>query len=195
TSAFQTGPAHLAVQQVGQIRGFPQASPGEPVVVVSVQALTERFQQILQPPGGGLFLVLSADAADPSIGIRRAGFQILIGSSAAAIEARLASTPQNLALGMEYSAGVAGAVLAVLSLGLALYFGGRRRRYELSSLRALGGRPADAALALGLEYGFVLIPSALVGYALGAVLLWSVLRYVSPPVAGTGIPHLMIDWI
>jgi hypothetical protein len=195
TSAFQTGPAHLEVKQVGEIRGFPQASPGEPVVVVSMQALTERFQQILQPMGGGTFLVLASGASDPSAGVSRAGLQILLGSSAAAIEARLASSPQNLALGMEYSAGVAGALLSVLSLGLALYFGGRRRRFELSSLQALGGRPAHAAVALGLEYGLVLIPSAAIGYALGAVLLSSVLSYVSPPVAGTGVPHLVIDWI
>ena len=124
--------------------------------------------------------------------MRRAGLQVVGVSRAASIEARLGSSPQNLALGMEFAAGLAGSVLAILALGLALYFGGRRRRYEFSSLRALGGRPGHAAAALAVEYGLVVVPTLVVGYGVGTALLASVLPYVVPSVA-VGVPKLLVD--
>ena len=100
---------------------------------------------------------------DPALSLRRAGLRVVHTFSAARIEALLASSQQNLAIGMEFAAGVAGVSLAVLVLGLALYFGGRRREYEFSSLRAVGGRPRHEAIALAIEYGLVLGLVALAG--------------------------------
>ncbi|MEA2581339.1 MAG: putative transport system permease protein [Actinomycetota bacterium] len=184
----------LSVRSVGVVRGFPAIRSSDTPVIVPLAPLIQRFEQILQAPNGGVFEVLAMGDTDPTAGIRGAGFSIGTVSRAADIEATLATSPQNLALGMEFAAGVAGATLAVMALGSALFFGAHRRRYELSSLRALGGRPRHAVAALALEYGLILVPATALGYVMGTVLLRIVLAFVSPPVAGTGPALLVIDW-
>jgi FtsX-like permease family len=187
------GFAGFSVRPVGALRGFPTVSRGSAPIVVPLVPLVERFHQILQPPNGGSFEVLGMGTADPSAAIRRAGFSIGSVSRAADIESALATSPQNLALGMEFAAGFAGASLAVLALGLALFFGAQRRRYELSSLRALGGKSSHAVIALALEYGLVLVPAAVLGAIEGTALLRLVLTSVAPPVPGAGPVELAID--
>jgi predicted lysophospholipase L1 biosynthesis ABC-type transport system permease subunit len=177
------------------VRSFPTTEPGLPFVILPVQALTERFLQILQPPNGGVFSVLAMGGQDPAPSVQRAGLRVVHTFSAARIEALLASSQQNLAIGMEFAAGVAGVSLAVLVLSLALYFGGRRREYEFSSLRAMGGRPRHAATALAIEYGLVLAASLGLGFVIGAGLLSLIITLVTPPVTTTAaIPRVLIDW-
>ena len=73
-----------------------------------------------------------------------------------------------------------------------MYFGARRRRYEFSSLRALGGRPTHAAATLAIEYGLLLVPVLAVGYGIGTALLAVVLPHVASGSA-TGAPTLLVD--
>ncbi|MDP9298706.1 MAG: ABC transporter permease, partial [Actinomycetota bacterium] len=188
----RVGYLQVSARVVGTIRAFPGIRRDTPLLVVPVRAVAERFAQILQVPNGGAFSVLAMGPHDPTQGVRSTGVQVLGVSRAASIEALLGSSPQNLALGMEFAAGVAGALLAALALGLALYFGGRRRRYEFSSLRALGGRPGHAAVALAVEYGLLLVPALAVGFGVGTALLALVLSNVVPSVAA-GVPKLLVD--
>ena len=192
---LQIGHLHLQARIVGTVRSFPTTEPGLPFVILPVQALTERFLQILQPPNGGVFSVLAMGRQDPALSLRTSGLRVVHTFSAARIEALLASSQQNLAIGMEFAAGVAGVSLAVLVLGLALYFGGRRREYEFSSLRAVGGRPRQEAIALAIEYGLVLAASLASGFAIGAGLLSVIVTLVTPSVTTTAaIPRVLVDW-
>jgi hypothetical protein len=192
TAIVRVGYLGLPLRVVGTLHAFPAIRSDVPLVVVPVRAVTERFGQILREPNGGAFSVLAMGGDDPTPEVRGAGLEVIATSRAATIEALLGSSPQNLALGMEFAAGVAGAVLATLALGLALYFGARRRRYEFSSLRALGGGPRHAAATLAIEYGLLLVPVLAVGYGIGTALLAVVLPHVASGSAA-GAPTLLVD--
>jgi hypothetical protein len=192
TAVIRVGYLGLPLRVVGTLRAFPAIRSDAALIVVPVRAVTERFGQILRTPNGGAFSVLAMGADDPTPAVRGAGLQVIATSRAATIESLLGSSPQNLALGMEFAAGLAGAVLATLALGLALYFGARRRRYEFSSLRALGGRATHAAATLAIEYGLLLVPVLVVGYGIGIALLAVVLPHVASGSA-TRAPTLLVD--
>jgi predicted lysophospholipase L1 biosynthesis ABC-type transport system permease subunit len=177
------------------MNAFPAATErGLPFAVVPVRALIEHFQQALQPPGGGVFVVLSMGDRSPVALARRAGLQVTAVSSAAAIEAQLASHQENLAIGMEFAAAIAAVALAMLALVLSAYFGGRRYEYEAASFEALGAKPRNVVSALAFEYGAVVLCSATVGLAVGLGLLALTLSNVTSPAGGPPVTGLLVDW-
>jgi hypothetical protein len=190
-AALQVGSLVLPVRVAGMMNAFPAATErGLPFAVVPVQALVERFQQTLQPPGGGVFVVLSMGSGSPAALTRHAGLQVTGVSSAAAIEAQLASRQENLAIGIEFAAAVAGVALAMLALVLSAYFGGRRYEYEAASFQALGAKAGNVVATLALEYGVVALCSACVGLVVGL----SVLAIALPHVTSHAGPGLLVDW-
>ncbi|MGN6796201.1 MAG: FtsX-like permease family protein [Streptosporangiaceae bacterium] len=190
-ATLQVGSLVLPVRAPGTMNAFPAATErGLPFAVVSVQALVERFQQALQPPGGGVFVVLSMGSGSPAALTRHAGLQVTGVSSAATIEAQLASRQENLAIGIEFAAAVAGVGLAMLALVLSAYFGGRRYEYEAASFQALGAKAGNVVATLAFEYGAVALCSACVGLVVGL----SVLAIVLPHVTSTAGPGLLVDW-
>jgi hypothetical protein len=194
-ASLQIGHLHLQTRIAGTVRSFPTTEPGLPFIILPVQAVSNGFAQILQPPNGGVFAVLGMGRHDPTGSVRGVGLHVVRTFATARVEGLLASSQQNLAIGMEFAAGVAGVLLAVLVLSLALYFGGQRRDYEFSSLRAVGGRARHAGIALAVEYGLVLAASMAIGFALGAGLLSLVVSLVTPPETTTAaIPRLVVDW-
>jgi len=194
-ATLQVGSLVLPVRVVGTMNAFPAATQrGLPFAVVPVRALIERFQQALQPPGGGVFAVLSMGGASPVALTRRAGLQVTAVSSAAAIEAQLASHQENLAIGIEFAAAIAGVALAMLALVLSAYFGGRRYEYEAASFEALGAKLGNVVSALAFEYGAVVLCSAAAGLAVGLGLLAVTLSNVTSPVAGPAATGLLVDW-
>jgi len=173
------------------MNAFPAATErGLPFAVVPVRALAERFEQALQPPGGGVFVVLSMGDASPVAWTRHAGLRVTQVSSAAAIEAELASHQENLAIGIEFAAAVASVALAMLALVLSAYFGGRRYEYEAASFQALGAKARNVVAALAFEYGAVALCSACVGLVVGL----TVLAITVPHVTSTAGPGLLVDW-
>jgi hypothetical protein len=194
-ATLQVGSVVLPVRVVGTMNAFPVATErGLPFAVVPVRALIERFQQALQPPGGGVFVVLSMGDESPVAWTRRAGLQVTAVSNAATIEAQLASHQQNLAIGIEFAAAIAGVALAMLALVLSAYFGGRRYEYEAASLEALGAKLRNVVSTLAFEYGAVLLSSAAVGMAVGLGLLAVTISYVASPAAGPAATGLLVDW-
>jgi hypothetical protein len=194
-ATLQVGSVVLPVRVVGTMNAFPVATErGLPFAVVPVRALIERFQQALQPPGGGVFVVLSMGDESPVAWTRRAGLQVTAVSNAATIEAQLASHQQNLAIGIEFAAAIAGVALAMLALVLSAYFGGRRYEYEAASLEALGAKLRNVVSTLAFEYGAVLLSSAAVGMAVGLGLLAVTISYVTSPAAGPAATGLLVDW-
>lgn len=190
-ATLQVGSLVLPVRVVGTMNAFPVATErGLPFAVVPVRALIDRFEQALQPPGGGVFVVLSMGGRSPAAVTRHAGLQVTAVSSAAAIEARLASHQENLAIGIEFAAALAGVALAMLALVLSAYFGGRRYEYEAASFEALGAKFRSVVSTLAFEYGAVVLCSAAVGFGVGLGLLAVVHTYLTAP-AGAG---LLVDW-
>jgi len=195
-ATIQVGSLVLPARVVGTMNAFPVATErGLPFAVVSVRALIERFQQILQPPGGGVFVVLSMGPTSPVASARRAGLKVTgFLSDAATIEAQLASRQENLAVGIEFAAAIAGVALAMLALVLSAYFGGRRYEYEAASLKALGAKPQDAVATLALEYGAVVLCCAAAGVGVGLGLLAMTLSYVTSAAGGPAGAGLVVDW-
>jgi hypothetical protein len=194
-ATLQVGSLFLPVRVVGAMNAFPVATErGLPFAVVPVRALIERFQQALQPPGGGVFVVLSMGGASPAALTRRAGLQVTMVSSAAAIEARLASHQENLAIGIEFAAAIAGVALAMLALVLSAYFGGRRFEYEAASFEALGAKLRNVVSTLALEYGAVVLCAATAGMGVGLGLLAVTLSYVTSPAGEPAAAGLLVDW-
>jgi hypothetical protein len=190
-ATLQVGSLVLPVRVAGTINAFPAATErGLPFVVVPVRALAGRFQQTLQRASGGVFAVLSMGAASPVAWTRHAGLQVTGVSSAAAVEAQLASRQENLAIGIEFAAAVAGVALAMLALVLSAYFGGRRYEYEAASFQALGARAGNVVATLAFEYGAVALCSACVGLVVGL----GVLAITLPHVTSHAGPGLLIDW-
>jgi len=194
-ATLQVGSVVLPVRVVGTMNAFPVATErGLPFAVMPVRALIERFQQARQPPGGGVFVVLSMGGGSPVALTRRAGLQVTAVSSAATIEAQLASRQENLAIGMEFAAAIAGVALAMLALVLSAYFGGRRYEYEAASFEALGAKLRNVVSTLAFEYGAVVLCSATVGMGVGLGLLAVTLSYVTSPAGGPAATGLLVDW-
>jgi hypothetical protein len=192
-ATLQVGSAVLPVRVVGTMNAFPAVTErGLPFVVAPVRALVERFQQARQQPGGGVFVVLSMGGGSPFVLARHAGLQVTGVSRAATIEAQLASRQENLAIGIEFAAAIAGVALAMLALVLSAYFGGRRYEYEAASLEALGAKPKTVVSTLAFEYGAVLLCSAAVGLGVGLGLLAVTFSYVTSPAGGPA--GLLVDW-
>jgi hypothetical protein len=194
-ATIQVGSLMTRVRVVGTMNAFPVATErGLPFAVVSVRALIERFQQILQQPAGGVFVVLSMGPTSPVVSAKRAGLQVTGGSDAATIEAQLASRQENLAIGIQFAAAIAGVALAMLALVLSAYFGGRRYEYEAASFEALGAKPRDAVATLAYEYGAVVLCCATVGVGVGLGLLAMTLSYVTSAAGGPAGAGLLVDW-
>jgi len=194
-ATLQVGSLVLPVRVVGTMNAFPAATErGLPFAVVPVRALVGRLQQARQPPGGGVFVVLSMGGGSPVGVTRRAGLQVTAVSKAATIEAQLASHQQNLAIGMEFAAAVAGVALAMLALVLSAYFGGRRYEYEAASFEALGAKPRSVVSTLAFEYGAVVLCSATVGLGVGLGLLAVTISYVTSPAGGPAAAGLLVNW-
>ena len=135
-------------------------------------------------------MVLSMGGDSPVAWTRQAGLQVTGVSSADAVEAQLASRQENLAIGIEFAAAVAGVALAMLALVLSAYFGGRRYEYEAASFQALGAKASNVVATLAFEYGAVALCSACVGLGLGLGVLAITVPHVTSP-AG---PGLLVDW-
>jgi hypothetical protein len=194
-ATLQVGSIVLPVRVVGTMNAFPVATEhGLPFAVVPVRALIEHFQQALQSAGGGVFVVLSMGGASPAGSARRAGLQVTAVSSAATIEAQLAAHQENLAVGIEFAAAIAGVALAMLALILSAYFGGRRYEYEAASFEALGAKLRNVVSSLAFEYGAIVLCSAMVGLAVGLGLLAVTLPSVTSPAGGPAGTGLLVDW-
>jgi hypothetical protein len=193
-AAVQIGRLQVPLRVVGSLRAVPSMSGvDEPIVAVSLPALIERFDQAFQSPAGGSFVVLAMGPASPLAATKAAGFQVTDVARASTIEAQLASSKDDLAVGMEFAASIAGVLLAALALALGVFFGGRRHEYEFASLEALGAHTRDVFSTLAVEYGFVLACSLVIGCGVGIGLFALALSFVAP--APSEVPaEMLIDW-
>ena len=105
---------------------------------------------------------------DPLPVLETAGFVPGLVQATAPIEGLLAQLPQSLAVGMNFTAALAGVGLVVIGVAAGLYFTMRRRDYEFAALRAMGTRAGQIRRALILEQvgllGFALVAGIAIGY-------------------------------
>jgi hypothetical protein len=195
-SEFEAGLAGqtTTIDPVATASQFPGLVPNAPFLVVSETALLERQFSI---PEAGITVneVRANTPYDPSASLKATGFAPGLVQSTAPIEGLLAQLPQSLAVGMNFTAALAGLGLVVIGVAAGLYFTMRRRDYEFAALRAMGTGASQIRRTLMLEQigllGFALIAGLAIGYAL--------LRLMMPYV-GTSLgvsfpaPVLVIDW-
>ncbi|MGB7804697.1 MAG: ABC transporter permease [Actinomycetota bacterium] len=173
---------------------FPSLVPNAPFVVVSAPAILERQFAI---PEAGLTLdeVWANTPDDPSPVLENAGFIPGLVQATAPIEGLLAQLPQSLAVGMNFTAALAGVGLVVIGVAAGLYFTMRRRDYEFAALRAMGTRAGQIRRALILEQVGLLGFALVAGIAIGYFLLRLMMPYVG---TSLGVPYpvpvLVIDW-
>jgi putative ABC transport system permease protein len=196
-SSFEVGLAGqtATVGAVARASQFPSMVPNAPFLVVSARGLLER-QLAIPEPGITVNEVWANTPEDPSPALRTAGFTPGAVQATAPIEALLAQLPQSLAVGMNFTAALAGLGLVVIGVAAGLYFTMRRRDYEFAALRAMGTRARQIRRTLVLEQvgllGFAVVAGLAIGYGL--------LRLVMPYV-GTSLgvayppPVLVIDWV
>jgi hypothetical protein len=195
-SGFEAGIAGqtTTIDPVATASQFPGLVPNAPFLVVSDTALLER--QLSIPEAGITVNEIRANTPeDPSAALKAAGFSPGLVQSTAPIEGLLAQLPQSLAVGMNFTAALAGLGLVVIGVAAGLYFTMRRRDYEFAALRAMGTGAPQIRRTLMLEQigllGFALVAGLAIGYAL--------LRLMMPYV-GTSLgvsypaPVLVIDW-
>ena len=185
----------IAIEPFATASQFPSLVPNAPFAIVSGRAILERQFAI---PEAGLTLdeVWANTAQDPSGELERVGFIPGLVQATAPIEALLAQLPQSLAVGMNFTAALAGVGLVVIGVSAGLYFTMRRRDYEFAALRAMGTRSGQIRRTLILEQ------VGLLGFALGAGLAigYLLLRLMMPYVGTSlGVPYpapvLVIDWV
>jgi predicted lysophospholipase L1 biosynthesis ABC-type transport system permease subunit len=133
---------------------------------------------------------------DPSPELTERGFATGQVVATAPIEGLLAQLPQSLAVGMNFTAALAGLALVVIGVAAGLYFTMRRRDYEFAALRAMGTRARSIRRTLTLEQvgllGFALVSGMAIGYALLRLMMPYVGTSLSVPYPK---PVLVIDWV
>jgi hypothetical protein len=123
---------------------------------------------------------------DAAVGrLERLGVQIEQDLTAAQRRADLGRQAPALALLLLVLGAAAAAVLATGGVMLHLYLDGRRRRFELAVLDALGARHRDLWLPLALEHavlvGWGVLAGGAVGLAAALVALPAVPQFLDPP--------------
>jgi ABC-type antimicrobial peptide transport system permease subunit len=180
---------------VGTLNAIPVGSQGGlPTVVLPLQALIERVDQVEGQLTGGVLTVLAEGSTNPVPAVRNAGFHVDNVSAASTIEAELASRQEELAIGMDFAASVASLILALLALALGIYFGASRRDYEFGSLQAVGQTRTDVIVSLTTEYGLLIVTCLAVGYGLGSGLLRLVVDWVAPSPRAAIEAGAVTDW-
>jgi predicted lysophospholipase L1 biosynthesis ABC-type transport system permease subunit len=173
---------------------FPGVVPNAQFVVVSTQGLLERQFSI---PEAGVTLneVWANTPDDPSPLLTEAGWVPGLVEATAPIEGALAQLPQSLAVGMNFTAAVAGVGLVIVGVAAGLYFTMRRRDYEFAALRAMGTGRRQIQATLVLEQAGLLGFALLAGLGIGYWLLRLVMPYVGTSLGVSyPAPVLVLDW-
>lgn len=184
----------LQVEPIAVASQFPGIVPNAPFVVVSTRGLLER-QFSIPEAGVSLNEVWANTAEDPSPQLREAGWTPGVVNASAPIEGLLAQLPQSLAVGLNFTAAVAGVGLVIAGVAAGLYFTMRRRDYEFAALRAMGTRRRQIRRTLVLEQAGLLGFALLAGLGIGYWLLRLVMPYVDTSLGVSyPAPVLVLDW-
>jgi len=165
------GSVTVNVKIVAAVATFPTAGPGTDALIVDLGTVQNMLTRLSVPPAqpAQWWLATAGGRVPPGLAASLpAGSTV---TSAAGLAATLLSdpvsaVPRNALLVVALAA----AVLAITGFCVSIAASVRLRRSENALLAALGVPPGAAAFQLALEKLMLSVPSALAGFALGAVL-------------------------
>ena len=171
-----------------KVTGVARALPGTGAVVAALVDLEGLllYGRDTRLAGRAHLWAAAGPQADAAVGrLEGLGVQIEQDLTAAQRRADLGRQAPALALLLLVLGAAAAAVLATGGVMLHLYLDGRRRRFELAVLEALGARHRDQWLPLALEHavlvGWGVLAGGAVGLATALVVLPAVPQFLDPP--------------
>jgi ABC-type antimicrobial peptide transport system permease subunit len=156
---------------------------------VSSLALLQRQASV---PDQGLSLnEVWGNGPNPAPALRRRGLTTGDVFATAPILGALAQLPQSLAVGLQFTAAVAGLGLVIIGVAVGLYFAQRRRDYEFAALRAMGVRPRQVLWTLATEQASLLVFAVAIGLGVGYGILRIVMPVIGPSLSVRYPPPLL----
>ena len=183
---------HLRI--VGEVDAFPTTNPDQPIAIVDLASLSlARFAGNHAYQGVDEWWL---HLADPAAALPTTG--VLNGATIVSrIETRDRLTTEPLAVAMigALSLGfVIAGLFAVIGLAVSASMSARQRRGEFALLRALGLSPRQLSGWLWVENASVVAVAVVAGTALGLVIGWVVLPFVTVSAAGGApFPPVVVD--
>jgi hypothetical protein len=179
---------------VGVLRSFPSSDPSRPVLIADLPTLgILRFEaaHANQPPeewwlSGPEAAITAADSGP------FAGSAV---TSRRAVQDSLSADPLALGIIGALSLGfVVAGLFAVIGLSVSAAVSARQRRTEFALLRALGLSPGQLSGWLWLENASLVVVSLLAGTALGLLIGWVVLPFITvTQAAATPFPPVNVE--
>jgi putative ABC transport system permease protein len=172
-----------------KVTGVARALPGTDGAFVAALVDLERlllYGRDTRLAGRAHLWAAAGPQAEAAVGrLERLGVEIEQDLTAGQRRADLGRQAPALALLLLALGAAAAAVLATGGVMLHLYLDGRRRRFELAVLDALGARHRDQWLPLALEHavlvGWGVLAGGAVGLATALVVLPAVPQFLDPP--------------
>jgi hypothetical protein len=190
----QLGTATRRLRIVGVVDVFPTTDPDKPTAIVDLASLSllrfagsHAYQGVDQ-----WWLQLTDPAATPRANGVFAGAGIV---SRVETRERLTTEPLAVAMigGLSLGFVVAG-LFAVIGLAVSASVSARQRRSEFALLRALGLSPGQLSGWLWLENASVVVVAVAAGTALGLLIGWVVLPFVTVnSTGGTPFPPVVVE--
>jgi len=175
----------LKLKVTGVARALPGTDGAFVAALVDLEGLL-LYGRDTRLAGRAHLLAAAGPQADAAVGrLERLGVEIEQDLTAGQRRADLGRQAPALALLLLVLGAAAAAVLATGGVMLHLYLDGRRRRFELAVLEALGARHRDQWLPLALEHavlvGWGVLAGGAVGLATALVVLPAVPQFLDPP--------------
>lgn len=186
------------VRVTGAVRAFPGAGPDEPAVLMDLATLSLlRFEgnDAVEPADEWWLTVedTARDAVVEALGLPPIGSR----SVTSAVERNRTLSTDPVALGIIGALAigfVAAALFAVVGFMVSAAVSARERIAEFALLRALGLSPRQLSVWLSLENAALAIVSLVTGSALGLVIAWVVLPFITVTQgAATPFPPVEVD--
>jgi len=190
----QVGSTARRLRIVGAVDAFPTTNPDQPIAIVDLASLSlVRFAGNHADQGIDEWWLR---LADPATALPTTG--VLNGATIVSrIETRDRLTTEPLAVAMigALSLGfVIAGLFAVIGLAVSASVSARQRRGEFALLRALGLSPRQLSGWLWVENASVVAVAVVAGTALGLVIGWVVLPFVTVSAAGAApFPPVVVD--
>ena len=189
-----------AYEVVGTLRGFPSIDPAEPFIVVDIAALSVADAVAGDELQVAEWWLATAEGSSGAVAeqLRAAPYSAATVLAADQLRRDLLSDPVALGLiGALALGALAGVVFASVGFVVSATVSARERLGEFALLQAIGLSHRQLALWISLENAFLLLVGLVSGTALGLVLAWVVLPFVTLTQAATrAVPpvEVVIPW-
>lgn len=186
----------LEVEVMGVIDGFPTVDPGQAFAVVDLERLSmATYARSGQLPFVDEWWLRAGAPASVAATLSRDLYSTEAVTTAADVARELSDDPVALGIVGALAIGsVAALIVAVIGFAVSAVVGTRERLAEFALLRALGLSSSQLSGWLSLEFAFLLAIGAAAGSALGLLLAWLVLPFVTlTEAAEVAVPPVLVS--